>query len=93
MPRKQKQRFKQLSYAELQQKLLKAEESYGEAFPELAELFRQCRLMQWKMHEVVNRLAAWEDKEANKYLAVQGTYAAYDEPAAVQATRELLQNL
>lgn len=88
-----KTRYKQLNYAELQKKLSELEDGIGQVSGSLEEALRQTRVMLSEFHNVVNQLAAYNDKEANKHLVIHDSYEAFDEPRAVQMCRELLSRL
>lgn len=85
--------YRLLSYAELQQKLHQFEDKFGEPLPELENLLKQTRLMQERMYETLQYLAAFKDVSANEELKATGKYSSFDEPNAVKTSRELLQEL
>lgn len=85
--------YKLLSYAQLQQKLKQFEDKFGEPLPELESLLRQSRMMQERLYETLQYLAAYTDTSANEELKATGKYSSFDEPHAVRTSRELLQEL
>lgn len=86
-------KYKQYNYAELQQILAQLEDGIGDLHPSLAEALRQAQVMLREFHNVVNRLAMYDDYHANQDFAIHGDYTAFNEPYAVQQCRELLQRL
>jgi hypothetical protein len=91
--KKPKPTYRKLTFAELQSRLVKMEDQYGVEFPALENLFYQCRMMQQRMQQTLNSIAAYHDTEANEVLLKQGSYDAFDEPNATRLARETLQEM
>lgn len=89
-----KQRYKKLSYAELQQQLSKLRSNgiAGEV-PMLDAMIAQAQLQMQTMYTALDKIAAFSNREGNTYLETHDSYSAFDEPHSTKLAREAIQEL